>query len=73
MLDGTIFGRKTNVYSYTGDWLAIVKEYDQLMVKDYKRVKYLKTTFPPWIFNSRSKDARYWKGLPSIVSPVSAN
>ena len=63
MPDGTVEGRRANVYDYTGKTLVSMKAWEDKISTEIKRIKKLKSEriTSPWICDSRPNDGVFWE------------
>ena len=64
MPDGTVEGRRANVYDYTGKTLVSMKAWEDKISTEIKRVQKMKSerVTSPWICDSRPVDDVFWEG-----------
>ena len=64
MPDGTVEGRRANVYDYTGKTLVSMKAWEDKISTEIKRVQKMKSerVTSPWICDGRPVDDVFWEG-----------
>ena len=55
LLDGSVIGKRCEVFKYTGQWIRTIKEWDILVAAEIDRVKKLSGAPAPWVTGLRDK------------------